>query len=102
LHIGVLYPGVFDRDKIERLLLRFPQSLSITETGTFDEHFIAFDVKNFSFVNTSETMLSTGMHILPKEHLSFAQKYRDIACFDGSFSDILFRNCSSVVIERYP
>jgi hypothetical protein len=89
LHIGIFYYKVFDRNKVETMLLRYPQSLSISETGTPDKNYTNFHLNGIDLANISETMLSTGMYLLPNQHLSFIQKYKDIAEFDVSFNDIL-------------
>jgi hypothetical protein len=89
LHMGIFYNKMFDRNKVERMLLRYPQSLSISETGAPDKNYTNFHLRGIDFANISDTMLSTDMYLLPDQHLSFIQKYKDIADFDVSFNDIL-------------
>jgi hypothetical protein len=102
LHITFLYLDVFDRDKVERMLLRYPRLLSLYENGTPDKHYLYFELKGITLANMSETMLSTDMHILPKEHLSFIQEFKDIAYFDVSFHDILVQELLICIHRKIP
>jgi hypothetical protein len=89
LDVAFSYLEAFDRDKVEKMLLTYPHSLSIHKTGTPEKHYTKFHLKGLQFANISGTMLATDMNILPHEHLSFVQKNKKIAYFDLSFNSII-------------